>query len=257
MNKTIEIDGMAVAYNVTGDGPRPVIVMHGWGCTSATVALLADACCDASTTVYNLDLPGFGLSTEPSTVWGVGEYTTLVEKFARRLGIEQPVLVGHSFGGRLAIVYASRNDVDKMILVDAAGIKPRRSFKYYFKVYSYKLAKRMAPLLLGRERGQALIDKMRGKAGSSDYNNATPRMRAIMSRVVNEDLTHLLPQIKASTLLIWGTADTATPISDAQKMERLIPDAGLVAYEGAGHYSFLERPAQTKAVIASFLNFKR
>ncbi len=115
----------------------------------------------------------------------------------------------------------------------------------------------MAPLLLGRERGQALIDKMRGKAGSSDYNNATPRMRAIMSRVVNEDLTHLLPQIKASTLLIWGTADTATPISDAQKMERLIPDAGLVAYEGAGHYSFLERPAQTKAVIASFLNFKR
>ena len=190
-------------------------------------------------------------------MWGVGEYTTLVEKFARRLGIEQPVLVGHSFGGRLAIVYASCNDVDKVILVDAAGIKPRRSFKYYFKVYSYKLAKRMAPLLLGRERGQALIDKMRGKAGSSDYNNATPRMRAIMSRVVNEDLTHLLPQIKASTLLIWGTADTATPISDAQKMERLIPDAGLVAYEGAGHYSFLERPAQTKAVIASFLNFKR
>ncbi len=82
-------------------------------------------------------------------------------------------------------------------------------------------------------------------------------MRAIMSRVVNEDLTDRLSLIKSPTLLIWGTEDTATPITDAKTMERLIPDAGLVAYEGAGHYSFLDRPAQTKAVIASFLNFKR
>ena len=99
---------------------------------------------------------------------------------------------------------------------------------------------------------------MRGKAGSSDYNNATPKMRAIMSRVVNEDLTDRLSLIKIPPPCLYGgTEDTATPIADAKTMERLIPDAGLVAYEGAGHYSFLDRPAQTKAVIASFLNFKQ
>ena len=82
-------------------------------------------------------------------------------------------------------------------------------------------------------------------------------MRAVMSRVVNEDLTPLLPSIKAPSLLIWGEKDTATPLRDAKKMERMIPDAGLVSYPEAGHYSFLDRPGQTAAVIASFLNFKR
>ena len=256
MNETIEIDGNKLSYSVTGNGSRPVIVMHGWGCTSETVAVLADSCTDSTTTVYNLDLPGFGMSSEPREVWGVDRYTQIIEEFARRKGIVRPVLVGHSFGGRLAIVFASRNDTDRVILVDAAGIKPRRTMKYYFKVYSFKLARRMAPLIIGRRRGEDLINKMRGKAGSSDYRNASPGMRAIMSRVVNEDLKALMPKIKAPTLLIWGTADTATPISDAKTMERLIPDAGLVEYEGASHYSFLDLPGQTKAVIASFLNFK-
>ena len=256
MSKEIEIDGVKLSYCVSGSGSQPVIVMHGWGCTSATVAVLADACLDSSTTVYNLDLPGFGLSTEPAEVWGVGEYTALIEEFCRRLKIENPILVGHSFGGRLAILFASRNKVEKMILVDAAGIKPRRTLRYYFKVYSFKLAKRLAPIFLGKSKAEELINRMRGKSGSSDYTNATPRMRAIMSRVVNEDLTSMLPKIKASTLLIWGSADTATPLRDAKTMERLIPDAGLVVYEGSGHYSFLDRPAQTKAVIASFLKFK-
>lgn len=78
-------------------------------------------------------------------------------------------------------------------------------------------------------------------------------MRAIMSRVVNEDLTNLLPEIKAPTLLIWGEKDTATPMRDARLMQKLIPDAGLVSYPEAGHYSYLARPAQTQAVIQSFL----
>ncbi len=144
--------------------------------------------------------------------------------------------------------------VSKVILVDAAGIKPRRSLKYYIKVYGFKVAKRMAPLLMGRKRAGSLIEKMRGRAGSGDYASATPKMRAVMSKVVNEDLRHLLPQIKAPTLLIWGGRDTATPISDAHIMQKLIPDAGLVSYPEAGHYSFLERPAQTRAVIQSFIN---
>lgn len=253
MERTSDIAGVRIRYDVTGDGPRAVIVMHGWGCKASTVDLLARAASGTGTTVYNLDLPGFGASSEPVEVWGVDQYTALIEEFAKKNGIKKPILIGHSFGGRLAIVFASRNEVEKLILVDSAGIKPRRSLKYYFKVYSFKTGKCLLPLLLGENRAAKIIERWRGKAGSSDYAQASAKMRAIMSRVVNENLTSLLPEIKAPTLLIWGEKDTATPLRDARKMERLIPDAGLVSYPEAGHYSFLDRPAQTIAVIENFI----
>ncbi len=256
MEKTIDIDGVHLRYDVTGSGRRAVIVMHGWGCKASTVQVLADAAAADDTTVYNLDLPGFEGSSEPQSTWGVADYADFLEKFVRAEGIEKPTLIGHSFGGRIAILYAATRPVDKVILVDAAGVKPRRSLKYYFKVYSFKLARHLAPVVMGRKAADRLIDRMRGRSGSSDYAAASPRMRAIMSRVVNEDLCGFMPSIAAPTLLIWGENDTATPIADARKMEKLIPDAGLVSYPGCGHYSFLDRPVQTQAVIRSFLNIK-
>lgn len=256
--QVINIDGLNVAYEVSGNGPRPVILMHGWGCSSQTVKVLEQACADVSTTVYNIDLPGFGLSEEPLLPWSVYDYCSFIETFVSKVGITNPpVLVGHSFGGRIAIIYGSRNATDRLILVDAAGVKPRRGFKYYFKVYSFKTVRKVLPYIAGRERASAIIERYRSKAGSSDYRNSTPMMRAIMSLAVNEDLRYLMPSIKAPTLLIWGSNDTATPIGDAKMMEKLIPDAGLVSYDGCGHYSFLERPGQTAAVIASFLNFNQ
>ncbi len=254
MEETIEIDGLRMRYDRVGDGPQAVIVMHGWGCKASTVQVLADAAASAGTTVYNLDLPGFGASQEPPADWGVYDYAHFIEAFSDAFGIERPVLVGHSYGGRIAIVYAFERPVGKLVLVDSAGIKPRRSLKYYAKVYSFKAAKHLLPLVLGRKKGAEIIDRMRGKAGSADYQAASPVMRRVMSTSVNQDLRHLLPGIKAPTLLIWGENDTATPLRDARLMERLVPDAGLVSYPGCGHYSFLERPVQTTAVIRSFLN---
>jgi pimeloyl-ACP methyl ester carboxylesterase len=203
--------------------------------------------------VYNIDFPGFGKTNEPNGIWGVEEYTQLVEEFARRLNIESPSLLGHSFGGRVGILYASRNKVDKLILVDAAGVKPKRKLSYYVKVYSFKTAKNVAKLCLPKAQAEKLIDRMRAGKGSADYAAASPTMRAILSKVVNEDLKHVMPQIKAPTLLIWGENDTATPLSDAKTMERLIPDAGLVSFPGCGHYSFLDNPMQFAAVLTSFL----
>lgn len=95
---------------------------------------------------------------------------------------------------------------------------------------------------------------MRNKRGSSDYANSTPTMKAVLSKVVNEDLCHLMPKIEAPTLLIWGKEDTATPLSDAKKMEKLIPDAGLVAFEDCGHYSFLDNRPGFTAVLDNFIN---
>lgn len=252
--KHITIEGLRLSYEVGGSGTQAVIVMHGWGCRASTVRILSEAAITAGTTVYSLDMPGFGESEEPHEIWGVEQYADFVENFCKALNISQPILIGHSFGGRVAIVLAARLPIAKLILVDAAGIKPRRSLKYYIKVYTFKAAKKILPLLIGQKRAGGVIERMRGKSGSSDYAAASPQMRGIMSRVVNEDLRHLLPSIKASTLLIWGERDTATPISDAQLMERLIPDAGLVSYPEAGHYSFIDRPAQTTAVIKSFIN---
>lgn len=254
MEKEIGLEGLTVRMEVTGDG-RPLILMHGWGCDHTTVRSIA-ATAAMTHTVYNIDFPGFGGSQEPDEVWGVERYTRLIEELVVKEGLERPVLVGHSFGGRVAILYASRNEVDKVVLVDAAGIKPSRSLGYYLKVYSFKAAKRFWQLVLGKEKAQKRIDAMRARRGSGDYAAASPMMRRILSKVVNEDLTDRLHMIEAPTLLVWGENDTATPMADARKMAKLIPDAGLVSFPGCGHYSFLDNPGQFRAVLSSFLKSK-
>ncbi len=249
--QVINIGDIPLHYSVEGSG-APAILMHGWGCNHSTLASVA-AVVSRTHTVYNVDFPGFGDTPEPDEVWGVEHYTRLIERFAQSLGLKKPVLLGHSFGGRVGILFASRNDVDKLILVDAAGVKPKRKMSYYYKVYSYKLMKRLTRMVYGREKAEAIIAARRARSGSDDYNNASPRMKAILSKVVNEDLRGVMPGIKAPTLLVWGENDTATPMRDARIMERLIPEAGLVSFPGCGHYSFLDNPRQFAAVIQSFL----
>ena len=247
---TFQYNGININITKQGNG-EPVFLLHGWGCTGEIFKHINDVLSTAYTT-YSFDFPGFGASQEPASVWGVEEYTCMVEQFAKTHGIERPALMGHSFGGRVSIVYASRNEVSRVVLVDAAGIKPKRPFNYYWKVYTFKTMKWLCNTFLPKAKAQAIIDKRRKGAGSSDYNNASPMMRAILSKVVNEDLKHLMPAIKAPTLLFWGNMDTATPLSDAKTMEKLIPDAGLVVAHGTGHFSFLENPGLFTAVIKNF-----
>lgn len=254
MDARYTYDNIELAYSVEGEGDT-VFLLHGWGCDrniwKSTTELLRN-----HFRVVAVDFAGFGLSAEPCEVWGVEEFTRSIETLAKHLGVERPTLVGHSFGGRVSILYASRNEVAKIILTDAAGVKPRRSFAYYRKVYIFKLMKAMLPLLVGKQKAQMLIDQRRQKAGSSDYNRATPMMRAILSKCVNEDLCHVMPKVVAPVLLFWGDKDTATPLSDAKKMERLMPDAGLVVAEGAGHFAMLEQAELWRASVKSFLKIE-
>ncbi|HBC22298.1 MAG TPA: alpha/beta hydrolase [Porphyromonadaceae bacterium] len=253
MEKSIQIDGVNINYDECGpEGGAPIILMHGWGCRLETLASIRAILADKMH-VYSIDLPGHGKSDEPPAIWGVEEYTQLVETFIKMLGIDNPILLGHSFGGRISILLSSRNRVKKVLLVDAAGIKPHRSMKYYFKVYTYKAFKHLVRLFAGKKRGEKILEKRRRKSGSADYAAASPTMRGILSKCVNEDLKHVMPDIKAPTLLIWGENDTATPLSDARTMERLIPDAGLVSFPGCGHYSFLDNQRGFRAVIKEFL----
>lgn len=253
LEKTVEIDGLRVNYSEGGpaDG-QPVILLHGWGCDHNTVKSIS-ACLEDKLRVISIDLPGHGKTGEPKEVWGTSDFADLIKKITGVLSIENPILIGHSFGGRTSISYASKYPVSKMVLIDSAGIKPKRSLKYYYKVYSYKLWKKIVKSIMGEERGGKIIERMLQKKGSADYRNSSPKMRAIMSRCVNEDLRKIMPSITAPTLLIWGENDTATPIGDAKIMEKNIPDSGVVSFSGCGHYSFLDNPIGFRAVIREFL----
>ena len=90
--------------------------------------------------------------------------------------------------------------------------------------------------------------------GSEDYRNASPTMKKTMVNVLNEDLREYLPNIKQPTLLIWGTNDTATPITDAETMEKLIPNAGLVRIKGGTHYAFIEQAQYVNSIIKNYID---
>ena len=133
---TFRYNNIDVNINVVGEG-EPVLLLHGWGCTNEIFKHI-QAVLATEYKTYNFDFPGFGESDEPNEVWGVEEYTRMVEAFVKENNIEKPALMGHSFGGRVSIVFASRNEVSRVVLVDAAGIKPKRPLKYYRKVYTFK-----------------------------------------------------------------------------------------------------------------------
>lgn len=245
-----DVKGIRIGYEEGGKPEgSPVVILHGWGCSHSTVRSIAEVL-EPSMRVISVDLPGHGESAEPLEVWGTFDFADAVLELIRLLGIENPSLIGHSFGGRTSIALASANKIKKMVLVDSAGITPKRSLKYYYKVYSYKALKKLLFGIFGREKGQKFLDK--GKKGSADYQAASPMMRAIMSRCINEDLKGIMSDIKSPTLLIWGENDTATPLEDAKIMEKLIPDAGLVSFPACGHYSFLDNPVGFRAVLREF-----
>lgn len=251
MNKIdINIDGINIHYQVDGQGAE-ILILHGWGGSTASFAPVHRHLADNFRT-YSLDFPGFGASDQPPGPWGTAEYTAITEKFIQQVLRDKPIVIGHSFGGRIGIRLAAGGQVKKMVLVDAAGIRPKRNWRYYSRVYAYKLAKKLVQLPMISRHSEDILERWRRSSGSQDYQNASGVMRQSLVRTVNEDLTMLLPKIQIPTLLVWGELDTATPLADGQKMEKMIPDAGLVVFKKAGHFSYLENLDQFLRVLDSF-----
>ncbi len=244
------IDDISLNYHMTGEG-CPVVLLHGWAGSLASFAPVHRHL-ESRFRVCSPDLPGFGQSGEPAAAWSTSDYADCLVRFFLKAGIENPVILGHSFGGRIGIRLAASIAVRKLVLIDSAGLRPRRSWRYYVKVYTFKTGSKLLRLPGIGLFTAGLLERMRRRAGSQDYQNASPRMREILVKTVNEDLRDLLPRIGCPTLLVWGEQDTATPIADALVMERLIPDAGLVRFQ-AGHFSYLERLNEFLAVIDHFL----
>ena len=247
----LQIKNLNIHYIDTGaaDSGDCVLILHGWGTDCTTYNIITDHLKN-NFRVLVPDLPGFGQSDSPNRAWSASDYADFVLEFLKELKIDRLVLLGHSHGGRIIIKMLSMDNpsitVPKIILTGSAGIKPKRSLKYYCKIYTYKTVKKLlAPFPKTRA-------KYAGKAGSADYKNASPVMKHTLSLCVNEDLTPVLHKIKAETLLIWGKDDTATPMRDAKIMEKEIKNSGLVILNG-GHYSFLDDRYTYLKVLDSFL----
>ena len=222
---------------------KDVVLLHGWGQNIQMMDGIGKGLSkDFHITI--LDLPGFGNSSEPPYGYTVYDYYEVLSEFLDKLKIKNPILIGHSFGGRLSIIYAAKKKVEKVVLL-AAPFK-RSTKKNSFKVKLLKLMKKI-PVI------KELEHYMKSKIGSTDYRNASPVMRSVLVNTVNEDLTEYLKQIDAPTILIWGDLDTAVSVEDARYAETIMKDAGLIVFEGCTHYAYLERINQTINILNSFL----
>jgi pimeloyl-ACP methyl ester carboxylesterase len=247
------VGGKSVHFEQAGRG-EDVLLLHGWGVDGKSLLPIARHLA-SRWRVSVPDLPGFGESPPPEAPWGTADYAELVRGFLDDLGIERAHLVAHSFGGRIALYLSAHwpERVGRLLLVDSAGLRPRRTLRFHLRVGTFKLARGFLRLPLWGIPGSRLVDSLAKRFGSRDYQSASGTMRGTLVRVVNEDLRHLLPSIVAPTLLVWGGDDTETPVRDAYVMEKLIPRSRLIVYPGAGHFSYLDRQPQFLRTLEAFL----
>lgn len=253
--KGININYKIFANDENND-TKPLLILHGW---MAKIEAMAPIYMHFQKTrkVIVLDFPGQGGKSDTlKEVWGVPEYGEMVKALIDGLNINGCDVIGHSFGGRVIIYLSSKyKDLfNKIVLTDSAGVKPKRSIKKLFKIYTYKIAKVFMKLVTPKEKYEQKLAEMRKKRGSSDYAMLdSDVMRGTFNKVINLDLTNKLKEIERPTLLVWGENDTDTPMYMAKIMEKHIKDSGIVVLENAGHFSYLDNPNKYLIVVENFL----
>ncbi|MBE6137075.1 MAG: alpha/beta hydrolase [Erysipelotrichaceae bacterium] len=229
------IDGINISYNCVGEG-LPIVLLHGWGANKNTFNALSNYLSDRFK-VYSIDLPGFG-ETEIGLPFNVYEVSDIVKHFCDSLNIDNPILLGHSYGGRIAIIYASKYKVNRLVLVSAAGIREPLNLNKQIRIKLYKLLKK---------------HHINFKMGSKDYVDADNVKRKMLVDAVNSDLTIEMNKIEADTLLIYGKNDKTTPIDLGKKIEANIKNSALVTIDDAEHFPYLDQPTIFKLILDSFL----
>ncbi|MBE2272404.1 MAG: alpha/beta hydrolase [Anaerolinea sp.] len=232
----------------------PVVMLHGWGANIELMKPLAQRLAPLGYDIHLLDLPGFGQTAPPPAAWGVPDYAACVLDYVNGANLSQFHLIGHSFGGRISLYLGAEHPdrLLKLALIDSAGVPNKQPPIQRARLTAYK-AIRDALYGVG---AKGLADRLRAwygkRFGSADFNAAGGVMRDTFLKVVNQNLLPFAARIKAPTLLLWGEDDQATPLWQAQVLEKTIPDAGLVTFPGAGHYSYLDKPADTIRVLDYF-----
>ncbi|GBD83837.1 2-hydroxy-6-oxo-6-(2'-aminophenyl)hexa-2, 4-dienoic acid hydrolase [bacterium BMS3Abin02] len=222
-----------------GDHRPAVLALHGWGRDhSDFAAALHDIPSIA------LDLPGFGASAAPESVMGTDGYARAVGAVLAEFS-SPPVVIGHSFGGRVALNLAATRPVSGLVLVSVPLL---RTAPVRRPSLGYRLRKSFR-FLLGEDR----LERARHRYGSPDYRAATGVMRDILVAAVNETYEDLLPKIECPTRLVWGREDREVPVHVAEAAAELIPDARLRVVPDVGHHPLIDAPEIVRAEILELL----
>lgn len=234
------INNVKINYKQFGEGDD-VVLLHGWGQNIQMMEPLGNYL-KANHKITIVDLPGFGLSEEPDFSYTVYDYVTSLETLFKELKIKNPTLIGHSFGGRLSIIYASKNKTNKVVLFGSPCVRHEYKSVKQSILKAIKKIKILSPF----------ANLMKKFTGSVDYRNASPRMREILVKTVNEDLSHCAKKITCPTLLIWGDNDKAVSVDEAKELKELIKDSALIVLPGT-HYCYLENLHQIVNILSNFL----
>ncbi len=247
------VNDFNIYYEKHGKGKESIVILPGWGETRTTFDHLIDFL-KPNFTIYILDYPGFGNSDFPNRDLNIEDYAKLVLDFMNTLCIDTPIVLGHSFGGRIITLLAGKYKVKfrKIIMMDAAGIKHKKRFYQRMRQSTYKFLKKLK-VFIPKKYKSKYIDKLIGLFGSSDFKNLNQNIRKTFINVVNEDLSEYLKHIKCDTLIIWGEYDEDTPLKDAYKMNKDISDSGLVVVKNTTHFPYLQNPHYVNTVIFEFL----
>lgn len=252
----LEFKGDILNIDYIDEGSGDVIVLlQGWGTTASLYRSIINML-SGHFRVIAPDFPGFGSSTEPSFPYSAEDYSDFVITFLEKLGVNRASFIGHSHGGRVIIELASRDEkpveIDKIVLIDSAGIVTQKKLSKRIRIRTYKILKNILLIQPVKAMFPDALPALRKKFGSADYASSSEMMQKSMVKLVNTDYSHRLCKIKCPTLLIWGDNDDATPISHAHTMEKEIPDSGLVVIKGGGHFSYVSDLALTNRVLNSF-----
>ena len=237
----IKVKNVLVNYIQYGEG-KDILLLHGWGQNIEMMKMLGDNFSDRFR-ITILDFPGFGFSEEPSCAWNIKDYADMLSEFIDEVGIKKPIIMGHSFGGRVAIRYSSEHVVEKIVLFGSPCVREVRELPLSVKIL--KGIKKLPGMDKIGEFAKNFI-------GSRDYKAASPIMRQILVEVVNEDLSKFAKEIDCPTLLIWGEYDEEAPVSDAKILEGIMLDAALIVLPGT-HYAYIENLGQVVNILNNFI----
>lgn len=236
---------------------RNLILLHGWGCDSSIWNNILDDLA-ISANVIVLDLPGFGASSAPKTAFKVVDYVNIVSLFIQKLNLKNVTMLGHSFGGRVAIKYASLfpEQVSRLILVAPAGITIN---KHCFKNFCYKIVAKIGNIIfslpmLNRYRDQARR-KFYKQIDSVDYINSGILKETFLN-VINEDLSPDASRVTAQTVIIYGVDDKDVELESVRRLCDLIKNSELKILENAGHFPWLGQKEKFIMLIKLILNFE-
>lgn len=234
-----------------GDSKKYIVFLHGWGADKKSFLFVKNYFQDYSKIF--VDFSGFGESLKIEKPYFVSDYVSELCDLLKNFEIDELVIVGHSFGGRVAIKFCAlmKNKFNnlKLCLVDSAGIKPKLSFLKKWKIFRYKYLKRRA---LKNEKLKYKLQYF----GSDDYKKLSPVMKQTFVNIVNEDLSVYAKMIDCNCLIIWGENDKDTPIFMAKKLNKYIKESNLVILNNAGHFSFLDNMQEFLIVLDTFIKNK-